>query len=165
MAVPPAGKIVCRCFGVPEGAIRAAVAERGLRSVDEVTAATKAAGGCGSCWDEVQQILDEAWGKPPPRDVPDESGLSSGQKKDRIAGLIGQEMKPLLDLNGLDVQLVDVIGNRVLVRFRGDRVGGSAPSYLSVKRHLVRRMSEACGLKMNLVELNVLDRQASQPGT
>jgi len=165
MAGPSEGKIVCRCFAVPEGLIRGAIAERGLRTVDEVTAFTKAGSGCGSCWDELQQILDEVWGRPAPRDVPDESGLSSDQKKARIARLIDGEIRPLLALNGLDVELVDVTGNRVLLRFRGDLAGGQAASYLAVKRDLVRRMSEACGQKMNMVELNVLEQQASQHRT
>ena len=165
MAGPPEGKIICRCLGVTEGQIRRAIAEGGLRQVEEVTAATKAGSGCGSCWDEVQAILDEIWGRPPPRDVPDETGLSGNQKKERIARLIEEEFRPLLGLNGLDVQLVDVSGDRVLARFSGNGVGGTAASYLAVKRRLVQRMSEACGRKMNLVELNVLEQQASQPRT
>jgi len=165
MAGPPEEKLICRCYRVPEGAIRRAIAERGLRTVEEVTAATRAAGGCGSCWDEVQAILDETWGRPLPRDVPDESGLSAIQKRERIAGLIEQEIRPLFGRNGLDVQLVDVSGDRVLARFRGERVGGAAPSWLALKKHLVRKMAEACGRKMSLVELNVLEQQASQPGS
>jgi NifU-like protein len=164
MAGPPEGKLICRCFKVPENAIRKAIAERGLRTVEEATAVTRAAGGCGSCWDDVQGILDETWGRRPPRDAPDETGLSDAQKKDRIARVIEQEIRPLLDLNGVDVQLVDVSGDRVLARFHGNGVGGTAASYLALKRHLVVKISEVCGRKMNLVELNVLEQLASQPG-
>jgi NifU-like protein len=164
MAVPPEEKLVCRCFKVPEDAIRKAVAERGLRTVEEVTAVTRAGGGCGSCWDEIQALLDGTWGRQPPRDAPDETGLSAAQKKERIARMIELEIRPLFERNGLDVQLVDVSGDRALARFHGNGVGGTSPSYLALKRLLVVKMAEVCGRKMNLVELNVLEQLASQPG-
>ncbi len=159
MSDSPEGKFVCWCFKVPEGTIRRAIAEHRLRQVEEVTALTRAAGGCGSCWDDVQRILDETWGGPRPPEAPGVPDPSGRLKKDLIEGLIRQELRPLLERNGLDVQLLDVSGDRVRVRFRGDRVGGTAASYLAVKRHLVRRMSEACGQKMRLMETDAPGQQ------
>jgi NifU-like protein len=163
MPSPSEETIVCRCFVVSEGAIRRAVADHGLRQVEEVTAVTRAGGGCSSCWDEIQQILSAILGKPPPKDVPDSSGLSSAQKRALLLKAIERDVEPLFALNGLTMQLVDVNGDRVLARFRGDRVGTPAASYLCLKRYLVQRMSEACGQRMNLVELNVLEALASRP--
>lgn len=150
-------KLICRCYVVPESAIRKAVAEHGLHHVEEVTAVTRAGGGCSSCWDEIQAILDGIHGRALPRDVPDASGLSSAQKRARIVKAVEEELQGVLDLNGLQMQLVDVGGERVLVRFYGDKVGTTAASFLSIKRHAVDRMSAACGQKMSLVELNVLE--------
>ena len=160
MADLPARNLICRCYVVDEATIRKAVADHGLRQVEEVTAVTRAGGGCSSCWDEIQAILSEVWGKPLPRDVPDESGLSSAQKRARIVKVLDQEVLPLFDLNGLQMQLVDVTGDRVLVRFTGNGVGTTAASFLALKRYAVQKMTEACGLKMNLVELNVLEALA-----
>jgi NifU-like protein len=160
MADLPARNLICRCYVVDEATVRKAIAEHRLRQVEEVTAVTRAGGGCSSCWDEIQAILSEVWGKPLPRDVPDESGLSSAQKRARIVKVLDQEVLPLFDLNGLQMQLVDVTGDRVLVRFTGNGVGTTAASFLALKRYAVQKMTEACGLKMNLVELNVLEALA-----
>jgi NifU-like protein len=153
----PGDNIVCRCYVVRENVIRKAIADHQLRLVEEVTAVTRAGGGCSSCWDDIQQILGEIWGKPIPRDVPDASGLSAAQKRARIAEAVERDLQKLFDANGLSMQLVDVSGDRVLVRFYGNAVGTAAPSYLALKRNLVKTMSDACGQKMHLIELNVLE--------
>lgn len=156
----PEDNLICRCYRVPEGVIRKAIQERQLRQVEEVTAITHAGGGCSSCYDDIQQILCRIWGKPLPRDVPDASGLSSAQKRAAIVKMIENEFQAMLDLNGLVLQLVEVSGDRVLARFSGDSVGTTAPSFLSLKKFLVKKMSDACGQKMQLIELNVLESQA-----
>jgi NifU-like protein len=156
----PADRLICRCFVVAEEVIRRAIQEHDLHQVEEVTACTRAGGGCSSCYDDIQQILCEVRGKPIPRNVPDASGLSSAQKRAAVAKLLEEEAGALLDLNGLQAQLVDVTGERALVRFSGDRVGTPAASFLALKHYLVRRMSDVCGQKMNLIELNVLEELA-----
>jgi NifU-like protein len=160
MASLPSDKIICRCYLVGEAVIRKAIAEHQLRQVEEVTAVTHAGGGCSSCWDDIQSLLNEVWGKPLPRDVPDASGLSSAQKRALIVKTLERDVFPLFDANGLQMQLVDVSGDRVLARFFGKGVGTQNASYLALKRCVVRTMSDACGVKMNLVELNVLEAMA-----
>lgn len=160
MESPPGRNLVCRCFLVDEETIRKAIAEHKLQQVEEVTAVTRAGGGCSSCWDDIQGILSGVWGKPRPRDVPDESGLSSAQKRALIVKMLDAEVRPLLDLNRIQMQLVDVTGDRVLARFTGNGVGTTAPSFLALKRYVVQKVTEAVGHKMNLVELNVLEALA-----
>jgi len=160
MASLPGRNLICRCYVVDEDAIRKAIADHQLKQVEEVTAVTRAGGGCSSCWDDIQAILSEVWGKPLPRDVPDESGLSSAQKRARIVKALETEVFPLLDLNRIQMQLVDVSGDRALARFTGNGVGTTAASFLALKRYVVQKMTEAVGQKMNLVELNVLEALA-----
>ena len=160
MASRAADNIICRCYVVAEDVIRRAIADHQLKQVEEVTAVTRAGGGCSSCWDDIQVILNGVWGKPLPRDVPDSLGLSSAQRRALIVKLLEADIAPLFDRNGLQVQLVDVSGDRVLVRFFGRGVGSQAASFLSLKRYLVYRLSDAVGHKMNLVELNVLEALA-----
>lgn len=50
---------VCSCNAVTRGQICAAIAARGLRTVAQVGAATRAATGCGGCAPEVQRLLAE----------------------------------------------------------------------------------------------------------
>lgn len=49
---------LCSCFQVCEAEIEKAVRLRGLKSVDEITAATRAGGGCHTCHPDLEEILD-----------------------------------------------------------------------------------------------------------
>lgn len=49
---------LCTCFQVPESVIERAVRLRGLKTVDEITAATNAGGGCHTCHPELEEILE-----------------------------------------------------------------------------------------------------------
>ena len=51
-------KLICECNTVPAGAIEDAIRAEGLRTVEEVTARTLAAGGCGCCAPGVAAILE-----------------------------------------------------------------------------------------------------------
>ena len=50
--------LICTCFFVSERTIEREVAARGLSSVAEVTRACNAGGGCGSCHQLIQEILE-----------------------------------------------------------------------------------------------------------
>ena len=50
--------LICTCFFVSERTIEREIAGRGLRTVTEVTHACNAGGGCGSCHQLIQEILD-----------------------------------------------------------------------------------------------------------
>jgi nitrogenase molybdenum-cofactor synthesis protein NifE len=51
-------KLICECNRVPAGGIEDAIRAEGLRTVEEVTARTLAAGGCGCCAPSVAAILE-----------------------------------------------------------------------------------------------------------
>ncbi|ADG05892.1 nitrite reductase large subunit NirB [Kyrpidia tusciae] len=61
-----ADEIVCGCNGVTKGAIVHAIEEYGLKTVEEIKAATHASRSCGGCRSLVQQILESVLGS----DVP-----------------------------------------------------------------------------------------------
>ena len=50
--------LICSCFGVSQDRIEAAIRERFLETVDEVTDVCNAGGGCGSCRMLIQELLD-----------------------------------------------------------------------------------------------------------
>ena len=50
--------LICTCFFVSERTIEREIAARGLSSVAEVTRVCNAGGGCGSCHQLIQEILD-----------------------------------------------------------------------------------------------------------
>ena len=50
--------LICTCFFVSERTIEREIASRSLETVAEVTRACNAGGGCGSCHQLIQEILD-----------------------------------------------------------------------------------------------------------
>ena len=52
------GEIVCECFGVTDKEIERVIRENGLKTREEVTNYTKAGGGCESCHDKIEALLD-----------------------------------------------------------------------------------------------------------
>lgn len=50
--------LICTCFGVSEETIENAIRTESLQTVNEVTDACNAGGGCGSCQPLIQEILD-----------------------------------------------------------------------------------------------------------
>ncbi len=110
------GTIVCECFGVTDLEIERAIRENHLTTVEEVTDYTKAGGGCENCHETIREIIAKVQGEALP---PRRPKLSNIQKIKRIEETIEREIRPSLQQDGGDVELVDVIGNRVLVATRG----------------------------------------------
>ena len=50
--------LICTCFFVSERTIEREIQSRGLTTVAEVTKACNAGGGCGSCHQLIQEILE-----------------------------------------------------------------------------------------------------------
>lgn len=52
--------LICTCFGVSEDAIENVIRQNSLETVEDVTDACNAGGGCGSCQPLIQEIIDAA---------------------------------------------------------------------------------------------------------
>ena len=52
--------LICTCFGVAEESVEKYISENRPASVEDVTAACRAGGGCGSCRMLIQEIIDQA---------------------------------------------------------------------------------------------------------
>jgi len=110
------GKVVCKCFGITDREIERAIKENNLTSVEDVTNYTKAGGGCGSCHEAIQDIIESIRGKSESFLRPK---LSNIKKIKLIEEVIDREIRPSLKQDSGDIELIDVIGNRVLVSLRG----------------------------------------------
>src|SRR5665647_647224 len=104
-----AGEIICECFGVTEPEIERAVRENDLKTVEEVTNYTKAGGGCGGCHEAIQEIIDRVRALPGPAAV--KPRLTNLQKIKMIEETIAREIRPSLQHDGGDIELIDVVGN------------------------------------------------------
>ncbi|MGA1841780.1 MAG: Fe-S cluster assembly protein NifU [bacterium] len=110
------GKVICECFGVTDTEIERAIRENNLNTVEEVTNYTKAGGGCGNCHEAIEKIITVVRAKPEPTSTPK---LTNIQKIRMIEETIEREIRPALQRDGGDVELIDVVENRVLVAKRG----------------------------------------------
>jgi NifU-like protein len=124
------GEVVCRCFGVTDKLIEKVVRAEGLETIEQVTHWTKAGGGCGGCHKKIQAILDrvqtEAAGtETAPADAARSaataapSGMTNLERIRRIERVVADEIRPALQRDGGDIDLVDVVGRRVQVTLRG----------------------------------------------
>lgn len=127
------GKLVCKCFNVTDQTIIRAIRENHLKTVDDVTAFTKAGGGCGECRDEIAEILEaelkregetiEQPVKKPAGEKP--AGLSNLQRMQKVMEVINM-IRPQLQADGGDIELVDINGKVVSVRLQGSCHGCAA---------------------------------------
>jgi NifU-like protein len=142
------GALICKCFGADEGMIERAIRINKLTSVEQVTHFTKAAGSCGTCVEAIEGVLLRANASmveageldaglafnpnavaAPVRRAHKTSPLAGPPKhmttlqKIRIIEQAIEEMRPFLRADGGDCELVDVEGDRVIVRLVGACVG------------------------------------------
>ncbi len=123
------GRLVCKCFGVTEDQIIKAIKENNLTTVEEVTNFTKAGGGCGDCQEDIAQILkDVLAGKTPtkplipdmrPKEAKPSGALSNVQRMQRVMTVLEEIVRPRLQQDGGDIELVDIEGKTVVVALRG----------------------------------------------
>ena len=112
------GQIVCECFGVTDIEIERAIRENNLATIEDVTNYTKAGGGCGGCHDAIQEIIDKVRREMETRPV-EKPKMSNLRKIRMIEETLEREIRPSLRKDGGDIELIDVVGNRVLVATRG----------------------------------------------
>jgi len=144
------GALLCKCFGVDEGMVERAIRINKLTSMEQVTQFTKAAGSCGTCVEGVEAVLtrvnaamvaegeidaamafDPASSVPPLRRArqkqsplaPAAKGVRTTLQKIRIIEAAIEELRPYLKRDGGDCELVDLDGDRVLVKLSGACVG------------------------------------------
>ena len=134
------GEIVCECFGVTDVEIERAVRENNLTAVEEVTDYTKAGGGCESCHDKIQEIIDKVHGKPHIAHRKP-SQLTNIQKIQLIQETLEREIKPSLKQDGGDIELIDVDGNTVLVKLRGT-CATCVASQVTLKHYVESKLRE-----------------------
>lgn len=116
------GEIICQCFGVTDRLIEKVVREHDLKTVDEVTHYTKAGGGCRSCHRKIQELIDRVRGLTEhAREDVQRVGkkLTNIQRIRLIEEVVEKEIRPVLQKDGGDIDLVDVVGKTVQVAFRG----------------------------------------------
>ena len=135
------GEIVCECFGVTDRQIERAVRENHLTTIEQVTDYVKAGGGCGNCHEKIQQIIDAVLGLSGVTIRPKVKKLTNIQKIRLIEQTLEREIKPALNQDGGDIELVDVDGNAVQVRLRGT-CATCKKSQITLKHYVEHKLRE-----------------------
>ena len=145
------GEIVCECFGVTDLEIKRVVTENHLSTIEEVTDYVKAGGGCGNCHDSIQEIIDSILGteRPAKKKVP---VLTNLQKIKLIEESIEREINPNLKKDAGRLELVDVDGNRVMVRFGGS-CASCVKSPITLKHYVESRLRELVAPELEVEEV------------
>jgi NifU-like protein len=138
----PEGEIVCECFGITDEQIRRAIQENGLTTVDDVTYYTKAGGGCGQCIPQIEELLAKAEGEPAPAPAAQAPpAMSNLQRMRLIEEVIEKEIRPMLQKDGGDIELVDIDRTRVQVSLRG-RCTNCPASQVTIKQGIEGMLRE-----------------------
>jgi NifU-like protein len=111
------GEVVCKCFGVTDHEIERQARENGLQTIEQVTHYTKAGGACRACHAKIQAILDRVREEEDARRP--RKRLTIVERIKRIEETLDREIRPLLQKDGGDVELVDVNGPKVIIEMRG----------------------------------------------
>ena len=144
------GEIVCECFGVTDRDIERVVRENRLKTIEDVTDYIKAGGGCGKCHDRIQEIIDSVLGA---RLVPVKPKvLTNLQKIKLIEESIEREINPSLKKDAGRLELVDVDGNRVIVRL-GGTCSTCAKSHITLKHYVENKLRELVSQELVVEEV------------
>ena len=127
------GALVCKCFAVDAKLIENTIRANGLTTVEEVVNYTKAGGGCSACHEGVEEILGRVLAESgktlaPAAAVnafPVKAGrprLTNLERMRRIERVL-DAVRPTLQRDHGDVELIDIEGKNVYVKMRGACAG------------------------------------------
>lgn len=127
------GRIICTCFGITEGKIRRIALENNLQCVEDITNYTKAGGGCGACLNDIEEVLEDVWGtcsttQSSPKKKPKKK-LTNLERIVHIKEILDNEIRPMLQRDGGDLELVDIDGVKVIIRMVGHCSGCRASGF------------------------------------
>lgn len=127
------GRIVCECFSVTEPYLKRKIEELQLKTIPAITEALKAGGGCGNCHHTpggLQDVLNEVWGSETgaageaeapatATAVAADAPASAYQLGKAVEKAIDEYVRPLLQADGGNVELVDIKDFLVYVKLAG----------------------------------------------
>jgi NifU-like protein len=122
------GALICKCFAVDAALIEETIRANNLTTVQQVSNYTKAGGGCATCHEGIEEILakvaKERCTAPPVETrpvVPAANGkpkLTNYQRMRRIEEVV-ESIRPMLQRDHGDIEIVEVEGRNIYVRLQG----------------------------------------------
>lgn len=146
------GEIICKCFGVTDQLIRKAIRENNLKNVEDVTHYTKAGGGCGSCIPDIEKILEEELHTAVKSVKPESRApLSNIKRMQLVEKTIADVIRPQLQQDGGDIELVDIDNKKVYVSLRGS-CAGCVASNVTLKNLVQQKLREFVESDIEVIE-------------
>ena len=105
-------KIVCKCFNISEQTLKEEIKNNNLKTIEDVINYTKAGGACGKCHPDIQKLLEDNVEKP-------KEPLTKTQLILKINNVIDKYISNELRKDNGDIELVDVVDNKVYVKLTG----------------------------------------------
>lgn len=170
------GALVCKCFGIDAGMLERTIRTNVLTSVEEITAYTKAGGSCRTCLERIEECLAETNDKmvaegalaadkafrlgavpvQAPKPAPAKPAPSIGATLVQRVLAVQQaidELRPAFQADGGDVELVDLDGDRAIVKLSGACVGCQM-SAVTLDR-VQTKLAEKLGRPMRVVPVEM----------
>lgn len=125
------GELICKCFGIDSHLIEEVVRANKLTTLEQVTHYTKAGGACATCHEKIENVMHKVLAQmgmatsnviaaPAPVARPKPMGKLARMKK--IEAVI-ESIRPILQHDHGDIELVDVDDAIIFVRLMGGCVG------------------------------------------
>ncbi|WP_221797327.1 Fe-S cluster assembly protein NifU [Oceanobacter mangrovi] len=174
------GALICKCFAIDDVMIRDTIRANNLSTVEDVTNYTKAGGGCSSCHEGIENILKEemeargevfmpgaigkkAKAKPAAAATAEAKPAGSMTAVQRILKIqqVLEGLRPALQADGGDVELMDIEGKNIYVKLVGACNGCqmAAMTLGGVQQKLIEELGEFVKViphtERQLVELGV----------
>lgn len=132
------GELICKCYAIDSKLIEHVVRENNLSTVAEVTNYTKAGGACAACHEKIEDALERIlkdMGKAPmleKADAPapvaalavtaEKPKMTNIQRMRKIEEII-ESVRPTLQRDHGDIEIVDIIGKNIYVNLKGACMG------------------------------------------
>jgi NifU-like protein len=166
------GRIVCKCFSMTEPYLRRKIKELNLRTIPDIVNAIKAGGACMSCHHVpggLQDLLDETWGAGPrqlkvlpqgnlPLAEPSEPApngetpVSPYQFSKQVEKVLDSYVRPMLQQDGGDVEILDIKDFRVYCRLSG-ACNGCAGAHQTLRMLVERSLKEMVDERVQVIRV------------
>ncbi|MEQ8169710.1 MAG: Fe-S cluster assembly protein NifU [Candidatus Eremiobacterota bacterium] len=147
------GRLICKCFGVTEGKLKKVIEENHLTTVEQVTNYTKAGGACTACITDIEDIIKEVMGELAIKRETSpvkKKKLTNIQRMLLIQETIDRDIKPSLQIDGGDIELIDVDGKDVYVSLRGACTNCPSAGF-TLKSFVEAKLREFVGEELNVI--------------
>ncbi len=150
------GRVVCKCFTATEPYLKTKIKELELKTIPEITNAIKAGGACMSCHHipgGLQDLLNEVWDpqaadqQESPVQAIDQSkpagaaALSPYQFAKKVEQIIDEYIRPLLQRDGGDIEIVDIKDRLVYAQLKG-ACAGCAGAAMTLSRGVEQQLKD-----------------------